>query len=135
MRTLIVDDDPISRMLLEKIMASFGECVAVSNGAEAISAFKSAWDRWTPFTLLMLDISMPVMEGTEALFVIRQLEIAKNVPAENRIKIIMVTARSDKSTVATSIQAGCDGYIIKPFDWEIIKKTLTKIWRRKALSF
>ena len=40
----------------------------------------------------------------------------------------MVTARSDKNTVVTSIQAGCDDYIIKPFDRETVRKKLTKLW-------
>jgi two-component system, chemotaxis family, chemotaxis protein CheY len=134
MRILVVDDDPISCMFLENIMSSFGDCEAVSSGADAISAFKNAWDQWAPFKLIMLDISMPVMDGTETLFAIRQTEIAKNVPAEDRVKIVMVTARSDKSTVTTSVQAGCDGYVIKPFDWEIIKNMMDKVWSNVAAT-
>jgi two-component system, chemotaxis family, chemotaxis protein CheY len=129
MKTLIVDDEPVSRMFLERIMSEFGECVAVSSGAEAIAAFKNAWDLWAPFGLIMLDITMPIMDGTEILFVIRQIEIAKHVPPENRVKIIMTTARSDKSTVATSIQAGCDGYLLKPIDWETINREMKKFCR------
>jgi two-component system, chemotaxis family, chemotaxis protein CheY len=130
MKILIVDDDSVSRMFLERIMNDFGECVAVGSGAEAIAAFKNAWDQWSPFTLIMLDVSMPVMDGTEILFVIRQIEIAKNVPPDNRVKIIMATSRSDKSTVATSIQAGCNGYILKPFERDVIHKEMKKLCKR-----
>jgi two-component system, chemotaxis family, chemotaxis protein CheY len=128
MKILIVDDESVSRKKLERIMMSFGECMAVSSGAEAIKAFKDAWDQWAPFALITLDVSMPEMDGTETLFMIRQMESSKNVPDENRVKIIMVTARYDKSTIATSIQAGCNGYIIKPFDFETVSKEMKKCW-------
>ncbi len=128
MKTLIVDDETVCRKKMEHIMKNFGECQSAADGEEAIEAFKKAWEEWSPFSLIMLDISMPVMDGTETLFQIRQMESQKNVPAENRVKIVMTTARSDRSTVCTSIQAGCDGYVVKPFDKEKINEALAKLW-------
>jgi two-component system chemotaxis response regulator CheY len=129
MKTLIVDDEIVCRRKMEFIMKNFGDCHAVAAGEEAISAFKKAWEDWSPFSLIMLDVSMPGKDGTETLFEIRQMEQEKNVPPDHRVKVIMTTARSDKSTVCSSIQAGCDGYIIKPFDRDKIQEELSKLWK------
>ena len=127
MKTLVVDDECVSRMKMQHIMESFGECVAAADGAEAVAAFKDAWDHWAPFDLVTLDVCMPGMDGTAVLFEIRQMEIEHGAADSSRVKAIMVTARSDKSTVVTSIQAGCDDYIVKPFDRETVHKKLTKL--------
>jgi len=70
---------------------------------------------------------MPEMDGTETLLKLRDMEVSNQVPTENRAKVMMVTARSDISTVVTSIQAGCDDYIVKPFDADTVSKKLTKL--------
>lgn len=127
MKILVADDEIVSRRKMERIMKNFGECVAVASGVEALAAFKEAWDHWAPFTLITLDISMPEMDGTETLLKLRDMEVSNQVPTENRAKVMMVTARSDISTVVTSIQAGCDDYIVKPFDADTVSKKLTKL--------
>jgi two-component system chemotaxis response regulator CheY len=88
MKILVVDDDPVSRKMLQKIMSSFGECEEVENGKAAIKSFEQAWANFTPsFDLITLDISMPEMDGTEVLNRIRELEIKKEIPLEKRVKI------------------------------------------------
>lgn len=62
-----------------------------------------------------LDVQMPEMERE------------KNVPESKRAKVVMVTALSDKDTIMTSIQAGCNEYVVKPFDKAIVAKKLTKL--------
>jgi two-component system chemotaxis response regulator CheY len=88
MKILVVDDDPVSRKMLQKIMSSFGECEEVENGKAAIKSFEQAWANFTPsFDLITLDIRMPEMDGTEVLNRIRELEIKKEIPLEKRVKI------------------------------------------------
>jgi len=108
-------------------MESLGECEAVESGSAAIAAFKKAWETWMPFDLITLDITMPEMDGTEVLYAIREIEKEKKIPIEKQVKILMATSHSDKDTVITSIQAGCDDYIVKPFDREVIIKKLEKL--------
>lgn len=127
MRVLIVDDELVSRTKMLKIMECFGECESVENGSEAMTAFTNAWENWRPFNLITLDVSMPGMDGTEVAARIREIEHAKNVSEEKRAKILMVTGHSDKGTVYTSLQAGCNDYILKPFSKETIIKKLRKI--------
>ena len=127
MKTLVVDDELVSRKKLQKIMEGLGECEAVESGSAAIIAFKKAWESWMPFDLITLDIAMPEMDGTELLYTIREIEKEKNIPEEKQIKILMVTSHSDRDSIITSIQAECDDYIVKPFDRETVIEKIEKI--------
>ena len=108
-------------------MDTFSECVAADSGEAALKAFEAAIERGEPFDLITLDVSMPRMDGTEVLYEIRKIEQQRNISKENQSKVIMVTAQSDKDTVITCLQAGCDSYIVKPFDRAIIAKRLEEL--------
>ncbi|MEI7637834.1 MAG: HDOD domain-containing protein [Syntrophus sp. (in: bacteria)] len=127
MKILVVDDELVNRKKMEKILASLGECVAVDCGEEALKAVETAIEKGEPFDLVTLDVLMPKMEGTEVLYEIRNIEKQRNIPKENRVKVIMVTSQSDKDTVITCMQAGCDSYIVKPFDRTIMAKRLGEL--------
>jgi len=120
MNILVVDDDYAVRKKLSAIMESLGQCESVETGAAAVKAFSKAWENWSPFDLVTLDVSMPDMDGTEVLHTIREMETERNIPEEKRVKIFMVSGYSDKDTVITSIQAGCDAYIRKPLKRDVI---------------
>ena len=127
MKILIVDDELVSRKKMQKIMGNFGECEEVDCGKMAINAFNKAIQFRSPFDLITLDVSMPDMDGTEVLFEIRAIEKGINLPKEKQVKILMVTSHSDKDMIITCIQAGCDDYIVKPFDKETISEKIKKI--------
>ena len=59
MRVLVIDDDESNRKLLKSMVAKMGECDTASNGKDALSAFKKAWEDWRPYDLVFLDILMP----------------------------------------------------------------------------
>ena len=127
MKILVVDDEMVSREKMKMIMSHFGECDSVENGADALEKFVGAWSSWTPFDLISLDVQMPEMDGVAVLNRIRGMEREKNVPESKRVKVIMVTALSDKDTLMTSIQAGCNDYVVKPFDKGLVAKKLSKL--------
>ena len=133
-KILVVDDELVSRKKMEKIMESLGECETVDSGKAAISVFKKAWENWTPFDLITLDVSMPDMDGTEVLYEIREIEKENKVPKEKQVKVLMVTSHSDKDTIITCIQAECDAYVVKPFDKEAIIDKIEKIESGKRVT-
>ena len=128
MKTLIVDDELVSREKMKKIMDSLGECVAVESGSEAIIAFKDGVETGAAFDLITLDVSMPEVDGMEVLFRIREIEKENMVPKDKQIKVMMVTSQSDKDTIITCVQAGCNEYIVKPFNKKIINFFSKENW-------
>nr|WP_321398480.1 response regulator [uncultured Desulfobacter sp.] len=133
MRILIADDDVVSRAKLQKIMSTFGACVAVTSGHEAIDAFKNAWAAWIPFDLIALDVLMPGMDGMDALIEIRRLEETKGVAAKHHVKVLMVTSQADRDVVVTCLQAGCDEYIIKPFNLQLVTQKVSELVQGKCI--
>ena len=127
MRILIVDDELVSRVKMRKILETVDTCETGRNGMQAIAAFRIALEGRQPFDLITLDIEMPEMDGTEVLYQIREIENQRNVPKEEQVKILMVTSQADKGNVFTSIQAGCDNYIIKPFARKTVFKKLQEL--------
>ena len=127
MKSLVVDDEELCRRKMEKIMGIAGECIGVEKGIYALTRFLNALESKDPFDVITLDISMPEMDGLQVLFEIRQMEKEWRIPRENRVKIIMVTSQSDKDTVVTALQAGCDDYVVKPFDGGTMMKKLQKL--------
>jgi putative nucleotidyltransferase with HDIG domain len=125
MKILVVDDEIVSRMLMKKIMESFGRCTEADSGQRALALFHESEETGAPFDLITMDISMPEMDGTQALQKIREFEETNNVPMESRMKVFMVTAHSDKNTIISCLKSGCNDYIMKPFSKRtIIKKLL-----------
>ncbi|MBF0288627.1 MAG: response regulator [SAR324 cluster bacterium] len=127
MKILIVDDEMVSRKKMEKIMDNFGEYESANNGDDAIATFKSSYQSGVPFDMIALDVEMPGKNGTEVLCEFRAIEQEHAVPQHLQAKVLMVTAHSDKDTVLSSIQAGCDDYIVKPFNKETVMEKLKKL--------
>jgi putative nucleotidyltransferase with HDIG domain len=136
MKILTVDDELVSREKMKKIMDSYGECIATDTGRNALEIFKSAVGKKEPFDLITIDVSMPDMDGTEVLYCIRDIENNFLIPKENKAKAIMVTSRSDKDTIITCVQAGCNEYIVKPFDKNVIGQKLSGLglWQDEQKS-
>jgi two-component system, chemotaxis family, chemotaxis protein CheY len=116
MKTLIVEDDFTSRLLLQKILSPYGESHIAVNGKEAIEAFMVAWAEGRLYDLICLDIMMPEMDGQEVLKRIRNMEDLEGVLPGRGVKVIMTTALKDKENVFTAFNEQCDAYLIKPVD-------------------
>jgi len=126
MKTLVVDDENVSREKMGRIMRCYGACQEVQSGAESIEAFTAAWKKKDPFTLITLDISMAEMNGMDALKQIRELEKTMKLPVEKKAIIFMVTVDAARETIVNCIGAGCNDYIVKPFNRETLKIKMAK---------
>ena len=116
---LIVDDAEFMRVMLRDIIEDMGMTVAgeAGNGREAIQLY----DQIRP-DLVLMDITMPVMDGTEALKNILQSDPEANV--------VMITALGQKEQVLAAIKTGARDFIIKPFDQERVQDTLQRVLPR-----
>ncbi len=114
MKILIVDDEKISRRILVKKLGAAGDCVDVDNSKKALELFNKGVEAKKPFDLISLDVSMPKMDGRQVLRAIRKKEKELKLDKKNRVKIIMVTARMNMSTIKECIKLGCNGYLSKP---------------------
>lgn len=113
---LIVDDSRMSRMMMRGILEKAGlKVVAESaNGAEGLEAFK----KYKP-AVVTLDITMPVMDGLEA------LEEILKVDAE--AKVIMVTAAGQQDKLIKALKIGAKRFINKPFNEEEIVRNIKEV--------
>ncbi len=110
---LIIDDADFMRMMLRDIIEDMGMKVAAEakDGAEAVQQY-----RQKKTDLVLMDISMPVMDGLEALNQIMKFDPQANV--------VMITALGQKDQVLACIKAGARDFIIKPFDQDRVTETL-----------
>jgi two-component system, chemotaxis family, chemotaxis protein CheY len=102
MRTLIVEDDFTSRLLLQSLLAKYGECHIAVNGKEAIAAFRAADEKGQKYDLICMDVMMPEMDGQAAVKEIRDLEASGGTLSTHGVKIIMTTALDDVKNVVQS---------------------------------
>jgi two-component system chemotaxis response regulator CheY len=116
MKTLVVEDDFTSSLLLREILKHYGPAHTALNGQQAVDAVRTAIDSGEPYDLICLDIMMPEMDGHEALQQIRALEEAKGIIAIDGAKIIMTTALDDSKNILASFKDQCDIYLTKPVD-------------------
>lgn len=126
MKMLVVDDEIVSRKKMMKIISDFGQCEGVTNGKAAVSAVMKSLEEWKLYNLITLDVSMPDINGTQVLDAIRKLEEERGLDKDEKAKILMVTSHSDVDTVK-ACAGKCDGYIVKPFNKEIMVEKLKKI--------
>jgi two-component system chemotaxis response regulator CheY len=127
MRILIAEDDLSSRRFMMKFLSTYGECDVTIDGLETIDAYLLAYKDAKPYDLICLDIMMPKLDGLKTLQTIRAIEKQNGVNEINRVKIIMTTALNDKSTIASSSEAGCEAYAWKPIDTEKFILVMKKI--------
>lgn len=124
---MVVDDDSTSRRILENILNKIGECTAVDSGSKALTLLNMAINDKAPFELLILDVSMPDMDGTEVLLNIRKDEHQRGIPKSKRLKVIMLTASMRMSTVKTCIKWGCNGFVSKPFSPQTLFQNMERL--------
>ncbi len=124
-RILVVDDSFTNRQLILEILRGKAECDMAANGMEAMTAYKDSLNN-KPYDLILLDVAMPEISGTEFLGQLREHEKTSGIDLGDGIPVIMVTAY-DKPVIE-SFNKGCDDYILKPVDPdELLRKVEDKL--------
>jgi two-component system chemotaxis response regulator CheY len=115
-KILLVDDAAFMRMMLKNILTEGGYEISgeAKNGVEAIAKYKEL----NP-DLVTMDITMPEMDGIEAVKKIREFD--------NKAKIVMCSAMGQQAMVIESIQAGAKSFIVKPFAKDKVIDEIRKV--------
>ena len=112
---LIADDSKVIRMLLSKIIFNLGFSVIEAEDGEDVVELTQLKEP----DLIIMDWNLPVMEGIDALYKIREMNLPR------RPKVIFCSANSDLRRIEQALDGGADDYIIKPFDEDIVATKLT----------
>ena len=122
MRVLVVDDNDDIVLLLRFALVSHGiDVISAAGGPQALEWLKHS----TPDAVI-LDIQMPEMDGWETLRRIRTGDVASDVP------VILCTVKGRPVDAHRGWEAGCDGYVMKPFEIESLVAEVRSVTSRDA---
>lgn len=107
-RVLIVDDQLISRMILEQLIRSLGDDTEAVSFADPIRALD--WAKHNPHDLVLTDLKMPNMNGVEF------TQWLRNTPSCVDVPVIVITCVDDQSTKYRALEAGATDFLTKPID-------------------
>jgi len=117
---LIVDDSPVMRTFIRRVLAlsgfEVGECTEAGNGEEALAQLNAH-----RVDVILTDINMPRMNGEELL---RRLEadgVLKNIPA------LVISTDATKERILRMLALGAEGYMSKPFTPETLREELERV--------
>ncbi|KQV30629.1 histidine kinase [Rhizobium sp. Root1203] len=120
---LVAEDNDVNQIVFTQILQATGlTFLVVGNGQEAIEA----WEKHTP-RIIMMDVSMPLMNGHEATRSIRDIERGQG----HRVPIVGVTAHALESDRELCLDAGMDDYISKPISPELLEEKIG-LWLGKS---
>lgn len=114
-KVLVVEDVEMNRELMVQLLEDQYEVIEAVNGQEGVEAA----ERERP-KLILMDLSLPVMNGWEAT---RRL---KANPELKSIPVIALTAHAMKGDRETALAAGCDDYLVKPIDEDELMEKMAK---------
>lgn len=115
-RVLIVDDAAFMRMALKTMLEKNGFQVVgeAENGSVAIRKYKDLQP-----DIVTMDITMPEMDGVQALKEIRSLD--------PNSKVVMISALGQESYVREAVMLGAKGFVVKPYKEDYVVQTLNKL--------
>ena len=119
MKFLTVDDAKVIRMMLENVVKRFikdATMFQAEHGADALKVL----DEHPDIKMIFIDWNMPIMNGYEFVKAVRAND------KYNNIKLIMVTTEGEREKVAEAAKVGINGYVVKPFNQEVLEKVIKK---------
>ena len=114
-KILIVDDAEFLRVRISKMLTGDGfEVIEAENGARAVTLYKEVHP-----DMVLMDITMPEMDGLSALKAIRAYD--------SKAKVVMLTALGQESVVLEAIKSGARDFVVKPFERDRVLNAINKL--------
>jgi PAS domain S-box-containing protein len=114
---LLVDDEEVVRQVAKKILTSSGyEVVSAADGAEAVAIFRNDSAR---FAAVLLDLTMPHMDGEEAFRVLKEIHPT--------VRVLIMSGFNEQDTISRFVGRGVAGFLPKPFSAEMLLTRLRDV--------
>lgn len=121
MKLLLVEDDPLINLELQRLIRHWGYiCDLAEDGRLALAMVEASW-----YDLIIIDVNLPGVDG---------FTVARNIRRQRELDqplILMLTARGEKQDQLTGLDCGADDYLVKPFDLDILRMRIRVLLRRK----
>jgi two-component system, cell cycle response regulator DivK len=119
-KVLLVEDTEDNRFMMRRLLEMTGyRVVEAKNGEEAVTVARTE----AP-DLILMDLSLPIIDGLAATRLIRQLPELEQTP------IIAVSAHDTTDFEADAYQAGCNNYITKPIDYSELEELISTMLQK-----
>ena len=117
---LVIDDDPVERVLLERVLLGAGyRVLTAADGRAGLAAAESAHP-----DLVLLDVMMPHLNGYQA------CRALKGSPATARCPVLMLTAKHETTDRFWAGEVGADAFLTKPADVPLLLRTVAELTDR-----
>lgn len=125
-RILIVDDMEATRLAERKQLLKMGfeHIYEANNGIAALKILNNQAMARQPIGLILCDWTMPELNGLEMLKKMQNSEKLKHTP------LVMVSATSEPAKILEAVKLGVTDYILKPFDFDLLKRKLEVIYEK-----
>ncbi|MEN6534363.1 MAG: response regulator [Bryobacteraceae bacterium] len=119
-RVLIVDDSPVMRSFIRRVMDVSGfecdRCLEAGDGEEALGLLRGEW-----VDIILTDINMPRMNGEQLLENLSEDDCLRSIP------VLVVSTDATETRIQSMISLGAKGYVAKPFTPETLGRELTRL--------
>ncbi|MDA8215636.1 MAG: response regulator [Nitrospiraceae bacterium] len=124
-KVLVVDNLPSIRNIVRNLLKDMGfnDADEAGDGLQAMEKLKSG-----DYGLVIASRDIPNMSGMELLKKIRENDKLQSLP------FIMITAEAESKKVLEAIQAGINGYIVKPFTLEMLRKNIDRVLKSEGIK-
>ena len=115
-KILVIEDNELNRELVLQLLEDDYEVTAAGDGAAGIEAARELRP-----DLILMDLSLPVLDGWEAT---RRLRADASL---GRTPVIALSAHASRADVQRALDAGCDAYVTKPIDEQVLLREIARL--------
>eukprot|EP01113_Clastostelium_recurvatum_P030746 TRINITY_DN376_c1_g1_i1.p1 TRINITY_DN376_c1_g1~~TRINITY_DN376_c1_g1_i1.p1 ORF type:complete len:243 (+),score=35.61 TRINITY_DN376_c1_g1_i1:190-918(+) len=130
LRILVVEDNGVNQKVMKRFLEVHmkAEAIVVGDGAQAVRLVTSHVPEY--FSLILMDLFMPVIDGFQATMAIRSWEAASNdasTGTAHHVPIVVVSANVMNNIAAKCMEAGCDAFVSKPVQFSSLAQTINRL--------